>query len=148
MPRSRSAVRRPVMTMLAGAMVFAMAGCGTTIHSGYIASDIAMQQVEVGSSKDQVLIALGTPSTTGEFGGDVFYYISQTRRRAAIFLDARIVDQRVLAIYFDRNDRVRDIAEYGLQDGEVFNFVTNTTPTGGEDLNFVEQILRGVFRGG
>jgi len=27
----------------------------------------------------------------------------------------------------------------------VFDFVTRTTPTGGEDLNFIQQIFRGVF---
>ncbi len=146
MPRSASAFRRPAMMMMAGAMVVALAGCGTTTQSGYIPSDIALQQVSVGSSRDQVLIALGTPSTTGQFGGEVFYYISQTRHRAAIFLDPRIVDQRVLAVYFDANNRVTNIADYGLQDGEVFDFITNTTPTGGQDLGFLQQILRGVTR--
>ncbi len=37
--------------------------------------------VPVGSSRDQVLLALGTPSTTGAFDNEVFYYISQKRRR-------------------------------------------------------------------
>lgn len=144
--------RRRALMLFAGATALVLAGCttsgglGNTRHAGYIASDAALQQVPVGSSKDQVLIALGTPSTTAEFGGDVFYYISQTRQQAVLFVQPRIVDQRVLAIYFDRNDRVERIADYGLQDGQVFDFVTQTTPTGGEDLSFVQQILRSVFR--
>lgn len=153
MPRSLAFKRTPIMAGLAGAVALLLTGCaspggggfGQTTQHGYIASDAALQQVPVGSSKDQVLIALGTPSTIGDFGGEVFYYISQTRQRAAMFLDARIVEQRVLAIYFDANDRVTQIADYGLQDGNVFNFTTMTTPTGGEDLNFIAQILRGVF---
>ena len=148
MPRSASAVRRPAMMMLAGAMVFAAGqAAAPQSQSGYIPSDIALQQVSVGSSRDQVEIALGTPSVTAEFGGEVYYYISQTRKQAAIFLDQRIVDQRVLAVYFDSHDRVTHIADYGLQDGQVFDFVTNTTPTGGEDLGFIQGILRGVTRG-
>lgn len=155
MPNSyRFPRRHHVLTMLAGATALILAGCSTNnsggfrqvTQHGYIASEAALQQVPVGSSRDQVLIALGTPSTTAEFGSEVFYYISQTRRRAAIFLDSRIVEQRVLAIYFDGNDRVNQIADYGIQDGQVFDFVTRTTPTGGEDLSFVEQILRGIFR--
>ena len=153
MPPLKSVTRTPVLASLAGAMALALAGCATpgtagfgqTTQHGYVASEAALQQVPVGSSKDQVLIALGSPSTVGDFGGDVFYYISQTRQRAAMFLDARIVDQRVLAIYFDSNDRVVQIADYGLQDGQVFDFVTMTTPTGGQDLTFVQQIFRGVF---
>ncbi|MHA1560405.1 MAG: outer membrane protein assembly factor BamE [Alphaproteobacteria bacterium] len=152
-PRSTAFKRTPILAGMAGAVALLLAGCATpgsggfgqTTQHGYIASDAALQQVPVGSSRDQVLIALGTPSTIGDFGGEVFYYISQTRRRAAMFLDARIVEQRVLAIYFNADDRVTQIADYGLQDGSVFNFTTMTTPTGGEDLNFISQILRGVF---
>jgi outer membrane protein assembly factor BamE (lipoprotein component of BamABCDE complex) len=147
MPQFLSALRRPAVMILSGAAALALVGCAETIQHGYIPSDIALQQVPVGSSRDQVLIALGTPSTIGEYTGEVFYYISQTRQRAALFMDARIVDQRILAIYFDSNDRVSQIAEYGLQDGQVFDFVTMTTPTGGQDLNFIQGLLRGVFGG-
>ncbi|MGD9740101.1 MAG: outer membrane protein assembly factor BamE [Bauldia sp.] len=148
--------RRPIALLASGALALALAACGggggiggfgeVTTH-GYVVSEVALQQVPVGSSRDQVLIALGTPSTTATFTGEVFYYISQTRQRAAQFTNARIVDQRVLAVYFDGNDRVSRIADYGLQDGQVFDFVTRTTPTGGEDLNFIQQIFRGVFGG-
>ncbi len=120
---------------------------GQVTQHGYILSDTALQQVPIGSSREQVLIALGTPSTTAEFGGEVFYYISQTRRRAVEFVNARIVDQRILAVYLDGNDRVARIADYGLEDGQVFDFVTRTTPTGGEDLSFVQQMFRGLFGG-
>ena len=98
-------------------------------------------------SREQVLIALGTPSTTAEFGGEVFYYISQTRARAVQFVNSRIVDQRILAVYFDRNGRVTQIADYGLQDGQIFDFLTRTTPTGGEDMSFLQQMFRGLFGG-
>ena len=148
MPQLLSALPRSLMLTLAGAAALVLTGCtgiGQTTQHGYIPSEVALQQVPVGSSRDQVLIAMGTPSTIADFGGEVFYYISQTRRRAALFLDARIVDQRVLAIYFNNNDRIERIAQFGLQDGQVFDFITLTTPTGGEDLNFVEQLLRGVL---
>lgn len=148
--------RRPIALMASGALALSLAACGggggiggfgeVTTH-GYVVSEVALQQVPVGSSREQVLIALGTPSTTATFSGEVFYYISQTRRRAAQFTNPRVIDQRVLAIYFDTNNRVSRIADYGLQDGQVFDFVTRTTPTGGEDLNFIQQIFRGLFGG-
>jgi outer membrane protein assembly factor BamE (lipoprotein component of BamABCDE complex) len=31
-----------------------------------------------------------------------------------------------------------------MQDGQVFDFVTRTTPTGGRDLNFIQQMLTGL----
>jgi outer membrane protein assembly factor BamE (lipoprotein component of BamABCDE complex) len=115
---------------------------GETTQHGYVVSEMALQQIPVGSSRDQVLIALGSPSTTGHFGGEVFYYISQTKHRSAEFLQPKVVDQRVLAIYFDGDADVARIANYGLQDGKVFDFHNRITPTGGADVNFVGQILR------
>ena len=120
-------------------------GLATTSQHGYVVSEVALQQVPIGSSKDQVLIALGSPSTTGDFGGEAFYYISQTRRQSVAFLPEKIVDQRVLAVYFDDKDRVVRIADYGLKDGKVFDFVSRTTPTAGKDESFLKQVLGGIL---
>ncbi len=146
-----SSVRIGAGTALGVALAVLLAGCskdlplvGTiseTTHHGYLLPPNALEQVPVGSSRDQVLIALGSPSTTAQFGGEVFYYVSQTRVRAVAFMDPKIVDQRVIAVYFDERQRVARIADYGLQDGRVVDFVTRTTPTGGEDINFLTQLL-------
>lgn len=128
--------------------ITALGGCvGETIHRGYIASDLALQQIAIGSSRDQVLIALGTPSTTAEFGGEVFYYISQTAKRSVRFMNTTTVDQRVLAVYFDAQTKtVTQIADYGLQDGRVFDFVSRTTPTSGKDFSFISQLFTAAGR--
>ncbi len=115
----------------------------TSVH-GYVVSDEAIQQVPVGSSQDQVLIALGSPSTTGNYGGEVFYYISQTRRRPVAFMNSRVVDEHVLAVYFDQKKKVTRLADYGMKDGKVFDFISRTTPTGGRDENFIQQVFSGV----
>ncbi len=120
------------------------AGISETTQHGYVVSPIALEQVPVGSSKDQVLIALGSPSTTANYGNDVFYYISQTRQRAAAFMPDKVIDQRIVAVYFDKKDQVERIANYGLQDGKVFDFISRTTPTGGSDQSFLQQVLSGV----
>lgn len=119
-------------------------GFSETTQHGYVVSPVALEQVPVGSSKDQVLIALGSPSTTANYGNDVFYYISQTRQRAAAFLPEKVIDQRVVAVYFDGKDQVERVANYGLQDGKVFDFISRTTPTGGADQSFLQQVLSGV----
>jgi outer membrane protein assembly factor BamE (lipoprotein component of BamABCDE complex) len=74
--------------------------------------------------------------------GDVFYYISQKSQRSAAFMPYDVVDQRVVAVYFDKNRKVTRLANYGLKDGKVFDFQTGRTETGGRDLNY----LRGIFR--
>jgi outer membrane protein assembly factor BamE (lipoprotein component of BamABCDE complex) len=146
---ARGKAGRPAV--LALALITPLAACSTggggiakTSYHGYVVSQTALEQVPVGSSKDQVLIALGSPSTTANYGGEVFYYISQTRRQAAAFLPDKVVDQRVLAVYFTKDETVERIADYGLKDGKVFDFVTKTTPTRGKDDNFLQQVLSGV----
>ena len=133
------------LSLAIGAAGCVGAGIGTTSKHGYVVSQVALEQVPIGSSKDQVLIALGSPSTTGNFGGEAYYYISQTRRQSVAFMPDRVVDQRVLAVYFDSNDKVTRIADYGLKDGKVFDFVTRTTPTAGHDESFLQQVLGGVL---
>lgn len=129
----------PAIALVAG---LALSGCvGETLHRGYIPPDSAFQQVQVGAPREQVLLALGTPSTTADFGGEVFYYISQTTSRAVAFLNPRIVDQTVLAVYFDQNSTVEHMANYGLKDGKVIDLVSRTTPTGGKDFSFLSQLL-------
>ena len=49
--------------------------------------------------------------------------------------------RRVLAVYFDKNNKVIDKALLGLKDGKVIDFNTNRTPSFGADRTFVESIL-------
>ncbi|MFC0246470.1 outer membrane protein assembly factor BamE [Falsochrobactrum ovis] len=131
-----------------------LAGCNTaatlnpseTIVEGYVLDQEALDSVPVGSSREQVLLALGTPSTTATFDNEVFYYISQKRRRAAQFMKPKIIDRNILAIYFDKDGQVEHIANYGLQDGKVFDFVSRTTPTGGKDQTFIGQVIQGAAK--
>ena len=46
------------------------------------------------------------------------------------FMNSSVIDQRVLAVYFDEEELVSQLANYGLKDGQVFDFVSCTTPTG------------------
>lgn len=117
-----------------------VSGITRTYQRGYVLSEGALEQVPVGSSQEQVLLVLGTPSTVATVNGQVFYYISQTEKKVA-FLKPEITEQKVLAIYFDKNQRVTRIAQYGLKDGKVFDFVSQTTPTSGEDLSLVQQLI-------
>ena len=117
---------------------------GETLTQGYVIDQQQIDLVPVGSSREQVLLALGSPSTTATFDNEVFYYISQTRYRAVAFAKPKLVDQRVLAVYFGADGRVSNIANYGLKDGKIFDFVSRTTPTAGKDQNFIGQILAGA----
>ncbi|AGF74469.1 small protein A, outer membrane lipoprotein [Bartonella australis AUST/NH1] len=115
-----------------------------TYNEGYILDQNALDSVSVGSSQEQVLIALGSPSLKIKYDDEVFYYISQTWYRGARFLKAKIVDRKILAVYFDKDKQVVKVANYGLRDGQIFDFITQTTPTPGKDQSFLTQMIKSV----
>ena len=120
-----------------------LGGCtGEQFQKGYILPPGALEQIPIGASQDQVLIVMGTPSTVATLNGEVFYYISQRSERPIAFMNQRVVDQRVIAIYFDRNRQVQRLANYGLQDGRIFDFISRTTPTSGQELNYLTPLLK------
>src|SRR5262245_66142706 len=97
---------------LAAAAVIAvlLAGCfSETYQRGYIVPEGALEQIPIGSTQEQVLIVLGTPSTVATVSGEAFYYISQRAERPIGFMPQKVVDQRVVAVYFDKNRRVARI---------------------------------------
>lgn len=117
--------------------------------NGYVVDQQALDQVPVGSSREQVILSLGSPSTTNTIDGkEALYYISQQRTRAAAFAKPNVMSQRVLAVYFGADARVERIADYGLQDGKVFDMISRTTPTGGADQGFIVGVIRGLAGGG
>lgn len=117
-------------------------------YRGYVIDERTMGQVQVGSSAEQVLVVLGTPSTTSTVGGDAWYYISQKTVRPVAFMKEKITDQRVFAVYFDKNKKVQRIANYGMEDGQLIDYVTRTTPTAGAEPSFVRNMMQNLFRSG
>jgi len=145
-------VSAPRLLAAAGALALATAlgGClgyDGDFDRGYQIDQQSLAQVQVGATtKPQALALMGTPSTTSTVGGDAWYYIGQKMQRQLAFMPAKMTDQNVLAIYFDKSGKVARIANYGMKDGKVFDFVSNTTPTGGQEPNFLRNIMTGLFR--
>ena len=132
-----------IAVALSLAATLLLAGCFTQTHyHGYVVQEGALEQIPLGASQDQVLIVLGTPSTVATISGEVFYYISQRSERKVAFMNQQVVDQRVIAIYFDKNRQVTRLANYGLQDGKIFDFISRTTPTSGQELSYLTPLFK------
>ncbi len=144
---NRRKARRIFLPALAAlALGLTVSGCITQTYTrGYVLQEGALEQIPLGAPQEQVLIVLGTPSTVATVRGEVFYYISQ-RGEQTSFMPEKIVDQRVVAVYFDKNRRVERLADYRLQDGKIFDFVSRTTPTSGAELSLLSSIFRIVGR--
>jgi outer membrane protein assembly factor BamE (lipoprotein component of BamABCDE complex) len=142
--RTERMAARALALRLGAALVvgLAVAGCNSEpISSGYLIDEKSLTELKVGLSAEKVLAIMGTPSTVSTVGNQSWYYISQTRSQRFKFMDPTIVDQRVLAVNFNKNMTVDKIASYGLQDGVIFDFISKSTPTGGTELSIVRQML-------
>src|SRR5262249_6567816 len=123
---------RAAATALALALAIPMGGCITQVYQrGYLLPEGALDQIPLGASQEQVLIVLGTPSTVATISGEVFYYISQ-RTEQTSFLPQKETDRRIIAVYFDKGRKVERLANYGMKDGKLFDYISRTTPSGGE----------------
>ena len=143
-PRGLSARWRGLRAVAAAGLLCAVLGAcsGEQFQKGYILPPGALEQIPIGASQDQVLIVMGTPSTVATLNGEVFYYISQRSERKVAFMNQQVVDQRVIAIYFDKNRQVQRLANYGLQDGKIFDFISRTTATSGQELSYLTPLFK------
>ncbi len=129
---------------VAAALALGLGGClgydGQVVH-GYQLDPKSAEQVKAGASAEQILILLGAPTTTSTVGGGAWYYISQVTNRSVQFMQPKVTDQRVFAVYFTKDKKVERVAKYGMEDGKLIDFVSRTTPTAGAESTF----LKGMF---
>jgi len=136
---------RGVALACAIAAAMSLSGCGgETFQRGYVLPEGALEQIPLGASQEQVLLVLGTPSTVATVSGEAFYYISQKAERQISFMRTKVTDQRVIAVYFDRDRKVQRLAEYGMNAGHLFDFVRRTTPTSGKDVSLVSTFIHNL----
>jgi outer membrane protein assembly factor BamE (lipoprotein component of BamABCDE complex) len=139
--------RKMLLPVAAVSIALALSACASDIiKHGHVFTDEDLAQVKEGMSRDQVILALGTPDTKSTVDQRAFYYISTTTKRSAAFLNPSIVDRRVVAVYFSEKDNVQRVANYGLKDGRVFDFVTSTTPSHGSEDGLLKELFRNIGR--
>ncbi|MEE8307810.1 MAG: outer membrane protein assembly factor BamE, partial [Gammaproteobacteria bacterium] len=126
------------------AAIFLLTGCAGQIdRHGHLFTDVDLGQIQPGMSQDQVRLTLGTPDTKGTLDGDVFYYISSTSKTLPMGRP-KVIDRKVVAVYFDSQQSVRQVGHYGLKDGKIIDFIDGETPTYGKKLTALEQIFGNI----
>jgi len=142
-------VARTVKLLLcSSALALSLSACNPTLRNhGYVPSEEAKpQQIEPSvDTKATVTARYGNPSTKGTFELDTWYYVSSTRERLA-YLRPVNQERQITAVVFNEDGQVQAVAEYGLEDGRIVNFVGRETPTRGRELSVLEQIFGTVGR--
>jgi outer membrane protein assembly factor BamE (lipoprotein component of BamABCDE complex) len=126
----------------AGAVAAFLIACTPVVSQrGYLGDPATEASIKPGTdTQTTVEDRLGYPSTTATFGGDTWYYISQTEKQVAFF-HPTVLRRQILAVYFDKDNRVTGLRHYSLQDGHVIAFESRQTPARGRELTFLQQLL-------
>ncbi|HEY4078542.1 MAG TPA: outer membrane protein assembly factor BamE [Rhizomicrobium sp.] len=124
------------------AAVTLLIACAPVISQrGYLADPDNEGAIKVGSdTKTSVQSRLGYASTTATFGNDSWYYISATEKQVAFFTPT-VLKRQIVAVYFDKDNKVTNVRHFSLQDGHVIAFETRETPARGRELTFLQQLL-------
>ena len=127
-------------TLLASAA--ALIACAPVVDQrGYLPDPQLEASIKSGTdTKTSIQDRLGNASTAATFGGDAWYYISSTEKQVAFFTPT-VLNRSILAVYFDKDGRVKDLRHFTLKDGHVVSFETRETPARGRELTFLQQLL-------
>lgn len=144
--RTRGATAAIGMALAVSISSVTLAGCsGQVLKHGHQFNDNDAQQIQPGMSQEQVKLQLGTPTTTATVNNAAaYYYISSTETQTA-FLKPKEIDRKILAVYFNPLGSVDQVANYGLKDGKVFDYISRKTPApGGRDDGLLKQLFRNL----
>lgn len=115
-------------------------------NRGYIVDEDNLKKLKPGiTTLAQVGEYMGSPSTISTDDGVAWYYIT-TKTETFLFFEPEEKERTVVAVYFDKTSVVQEVLYYGLQDGQVVNLVTRTTPTRGKELTFLGQLFGNLGR--
>lgn len=125
-----------------------LVACSPIKHThGYTPRAEELETIQVGAdTRDSVMQKLGRPSTIGSFDDTDWYYIS-IKTETLAFYERDVVEQQVVLVSFDPNTGiVSDTGRYGMEDGQVIDLVSRTTPTSGRKLTILQQVFSNIGR--
>ncbi|MBI1364878.1 MAG: outer membrane protein assembly factor BamE [Alphaproteobacteria bacterium] len=140
---------------MTGSRVFALAvflllpalgGC-VSVHSshGYVLERGESQLAAKAGldTKESILAKYGEPSMIGTFDPDAWYYMASVEQARAFFRP-HTTSRRIVAFYFDKDGKVKNVDTFTLADGYDVKMAAGETPTRGKELGFWEQLLGNV----
>lgn len=138
-------------TAIAAAFLVAVGGCSPRKNvRGNLLTESQLSTIQPDTTnRETVLRVLGPPSTVATFDKQIWYYIGRQEEEWA-FLNPDVIQQRVVALYFNERGVVEHVERYNGDDRRQVDVVERETPTSGHKIGFFEQILGnlGVLGGG
>ena len=123
------------------AMTAASAACTPTkTVRGNILENYQIATVQIGvDTPGDVMRKLGSPTTVAPFDEKIWYYLGQHTEKKGI-LDPKVTDEKIVVVTFADDGTVAEIKNVDPMRTDI-PVVRDKTPTGGQEMNAVEQFV-------
>ena len=123
-------------------LLFSIGACGTRVSNrGNLPDPSLVAEIsEGGLSNQEIAEILGSPSSVNLFGQETWYYISE-RVESIAFFEPEVKERQILIIKFGKDGAMQAIKHMDLNDGRQLAHVERKTPTFGQELTVIGQIL-------
>lgn len=137
----------PLLRFAALALGIGLAACQTTVEThGHRLDEQRIERIRPGlSSRGDVAQLLGSPSTLASFDDRTWYYVGR-RVEEQNFYNRDLAAQDVVRVRFDERGMVAAVDRFELADARAIEPVDAETPTGGNELNIVQQFIGNIGR--
>ena len=133
--------------LIAATVAVIAVGCAVTeTRRGHLLpEEIATELSAANVSQQRVVELLGTPSTVSAFDRSRWYYIGEVQQHQAFFRPD-VVARDVLILDFDPTLQLARVATLSEKDGREITLVSRETPTEGNSITILEQLLGNLGR--
>lgn len=138
---------RFMQVLAATTILVALSACAPeVVQRGHAPEAEKLDRIEIGQHrKADIASLLGSPSSQSLFGPDTWYYVASTKEFFAFYAPEEL-ERTVVEIGFDDGGTVSSMRVLGLQDGREVQLVSRETPTAGNDMTVLQQLLGNLGR--
>ena len=123
-------------------MCVALVACALRLDTrGNLPDPDQLTKIKPGQhTRMQVAEILGSPSNISTFDQETWFYVSQ-RTETTAFFEPDVKTRQVVILRFDKGGKLADVRTIGLEKGRKVLPVERETPTSGNEMGIIEQII-------
>lgn len=131
-----------IFKFIAISAVLAVSSCSNDIENkGYVTKFSDFSKVKEGvSTKQEVMDALGSPTTTSLFGKETWFYLGKEQTKET-FYEPETKNYSGYEIVFDDSGTVSKVVKKGKEDLKEFEIAEDYTKTTGNEITVLQQLF-------
>jgi outer membrane protein assembly factor BamE (lipoprotein component of BamABCDE complex) len=145
MPCSRLLRPLLMLAVLGGCSMPGFLSYPPQVRGNMIEPDTMKQLVPGTSTRKDVVALMGSPTAKATFDDNTWLYIAEVTK-PVIAGTQTVLDQQVVALTFDPQGVLRNVATRTADDGKPVSMAGGATPSPGSEATFMQQLLGNVGR--